>query len=82
MSRDNDWDRDDRWDDESDDNEDDSGEWDDDDYDDFVAREFPEHASGRDVGRPNHRDGLAPHWRWTAWGILGLLAFFWFLSLV
>lgn len=64
----------------------DDDEWDDDDYDEFIAREFPDHENdevSRGWGTFSRRDSpIAPLWRWTAWGILALLAFAWIFSLV
>ena len=69
---------DDEWDGEDDDDEE---------YDDFIAREFPEHRVDMEGGSgwrfgSGSSAGLAMHWRWTAWGILVLLAIFWVFSLL
>ncbi|EMI52438.1 hypothetical protein [Rhodopirellula sallentina] len=52
----------------------DASDWDDEDYDEFLQREFPDSASG-------NRNGLPSHWKWTAWVLLFLAAAFWILSL-
>ncbi|TWT94374.1 hypothetical protein [Neorhodopirellula pilleata] len=69
----------------------DDDEWDDDDYDEFIAREFPDHESAETSrgglsswfgATSGGASSLAPVWRWTAWGILALLVFAWIFSLV
>ena len=64
----------------------DDDEWDDDDYDDFIAHEFPDHEAAESSqgwrSPPKSGSSIAPHWRWTAWGILVLLASAWIFSLI
>ncbi len=49
----------------------DTDEWDDDDYDEFIQREFSE-SSGP-------RGGLSAIWKWTAWTLLLLIVLAWVL---
>ncbi|MCM2370572.1 hypothetical protein [Aporhodopirellula aestuarii] len=51
----------------------DANDWDDEDYDDFLQREFPQ-TSGR------RSSGLPAIWRWTAWVVLAMIVIFWALA--
>lgn len=47
----------------------DTDEWDDDDYDEFIQREFPD--------RSTPSGGLPAVWKWTAWTLLMLIVLAW-----
>lgn len=43
--------------------------YDDDEYDDFLAREFPDQTGGS--------SSVKSHWRWTAWILIALFGLLW-----
>lgn len=51
--------------------------WDDDDYDEFIEREFP----GESERRRSSPGGVSAIWKWTAWLLLAAIVFFWVWSL-
>ncbi len=53
---------------------DDTDEWDDDDYDQFVQREFPDFDA--------RTSGLPAIWKWTAWTLLLLIALIWVVTFI
>ncbi|EMI43007.1 hypothetical protein [Rhodopirellula sp. SWK7] len=52
----------------------DASDWDDEDYDEFLQREFPDSAGRRNTGLPTI-------WRWTAWILLAIAALLWVLTM-
>ncbi|MBB3207258.1 hypothetical protein FHS27_003077 [Rhodopirellula rubra] len=52
----------------------DASDWDDEDYDEFLQREFPDSAGRRGTGLP-------AIWRWTAWILLAIAALLWVLTM-
>lgn len=54
----------------------DTGEWDDDDYEEFLEREFPD-ASERGARSGTSTPAI---WKWTAWTLLALILVFWVWS--
>jgi hypothetical protein len=51
---------------------DDCDQWDNDDYDEFVEREFPDSSSPQ--------SSLPAIWKWTAWTLLAMIVLFWALA--
>ncbi|SMP38780.1 hypothetical protein SAMN06265222_101188 [Neorhodopirellula lusitana] len=51
---------------------------DEEDYQDFLRREFPDQYAGGSSGG----NSLPSLWKWTTWGMLALLAIFWLLSIL